>query len=213
MNKISSITGRDYQLFDYEGAVDATHIIISMASSTSTISATIKKLNEYGNKYGLIKVRLFRPFSAKHLAKSLPKSCKIITVLDRTKEPGSNGEPLYKDICQSMLKLYQQEKIDNLPKIIGGRYGLSSKEFNPAMVKSIFKNSEFQIPKDNFTIGIEDDITNLSLTVEGSIGSTESDETVIFHEFKSKDSADNFNQFVLEIGKDSNTFCSRILTM
>ncbi|WP_303315643.1 hypothetical protein Q4Q34_14580 [Flavivirga abyssicola] len=140
MDTFASLTGREYKLFDYVGDLNAEHIIISMASSTETIEDTITYLNKNGEKLGLIKVRLFRPFSTKHLVKALPKSTKSIAVLDRTKEPGSTGEPLYLDIVQSISEAFQNNKIMAFPKIVGGRYGLSSKEFTPSMVQAIFNN-------------------------------------------------------------------------
>ena len=121
-----------------------------MASSTETIEETMRHLNKNGEKLGLIKVRLFRPFSTKHLIKALPKSVKSIAVLDRTKEPGSTGEPLYLDIVQSISEAFQSNKIITFPKIAGGRYGLSSKEFTPTMVQAIFNNLKQEQPKKQF---------------------------------------------------------------
>ena len=165
MDKFMKLTGRQYQLFDYIGHPNAKQVIITMASSCETVEETVKQLNDDGEKYGLIKVRLFRPFSTKHLLEALPKSCQSIAVLDRTKEPGASGEPLYLDVCQSLLEAFQSKSLQVLPQIIGGRYGLSSKEFTPAMVKSIYTNLKTETPKHNFTIGITDDITDLSLPV------------------------------------------------
>ncbi|WP_298901194.1 4Fe-4S binding protein [uncultured Psychroserpens sp.] len=166
MDKFGKLTGRAYQLFDYVGHPKAEQVIVTMASSTETVEKTIKQLNSAGEKYGLIKVRLFRPFSTKHLIKSLPSSCKSIAVLDRTKEPGASGEPLFLDVCQSLLEAFQNKELQELPKIVGGRYGLSSKEFTPAMVKSIYNNLKKTSPKHNFTVGISDDITGLSLSID-----------------------------------------------
>lgn len=152
MQKFATATGRAYHLFDYVGAPDAEHIIIAMGSGCETIAETLPKLD---GKYGLIKVRLFRPFSAKHLLAVLPKTVKTITVLDRTKENGAVGDPLYLDIA-AVIK----DKT-----ILAGRYGLSSKEFTPDMVAAIFANAASARPQDHFTVGINDDVTHTSLTV------------------------------------------------
>ncbi|WP_298899569.1 thiamine pyrophosphate-dependent enzyme [uncultured Psychroserpens sp.] len=166
MNEFANLTGRHYQLFDYVGHPNAEQVIITMASSTETVEETIKQLNNKGEKYGLIKVRLFRPFSTKHLVEALPLTCKSIAVLDRTKESGASGEPLYLDVCQSVFEAYQNNSLAVLPKIIGGRYGLSSKEFTPAMVNAVYNNLKSERSQDNFTVGILDDITHLSLSVD-----------------------------------------------
>ena len=163
MDEFAIHTGRQYQLFDYVGSQDAEHIIITMASSSETVEETVNCLNNEGQKLGLIKVRLFRPFSQKHLLKALPKTTKSIAVLDRTKEPGSTGEPLYLDVLQSLSNAFQNKKIKHLPRVVGGRYGLSSKEFTPAMVYAIFNNLKEEQPKNDFTIGIIDDVTHTSL--------------------------------------------------
>lgn len=152
MQDFAKLTGRKYQLFDYVGDPNAKHIIIAMGSACETIAETLPKLN---GKYGLIKVRLYRPFSAEHLLAALPKTVKTITVLDRTKENGAVGDPLYLDIASVI-----RDKT-----IIAGRYGLSSKEFTPDMVATIFDNATSTTPKDHFTIGINDDVTHTSLQV------------------------------------------------
>lgn len=157
MNKISDITGRKYNLFDYYGAPDAENIIIAMGSVIETIEETIDYLNSKGEKSGLIKVRLYRPFSEEHFLKVLPKTVKKIAVLDRTKEPGALGEPLYEDI---KTVFYNQ---DVKPLIVGGRYGLSSKDTTPAQIKAVYDNLKLKEPKDSFTIGINDDVTHYSL--------------------------------------------------
>nr|WP_321233890.1 thiamine pyrophosphate-dependent enzyme [uncultured Psychroserpens sp.] len=165
MNQFGSLTGRHYRLFDYAGHPEAEHIIITMASSSETVEETIQYLNTNGEKFGLIKVRLFRPFSTEHLIEALPTSCKSIAVLDRTKEPGTSGEPLYLDVTQSLVEAFQDSKIKILPRVVGGRYGLSSKEFTPTMVDAVFNNLKSKNPKNNFTVGILDDVTQLSLPV------------------------------------------------
>jgi pyruvate-ferredoxin/flavodoxin oxidoreductase len=154
MNILAEKTGRKYKLFDYVGAPDAEKIIISMTSSVDTIEETVNYLNANGEKVGLIKVRLYRPFSIEHLIRALPESVKKIAVLDRTKEPGSIGEPLYLDIVAALK--------DKDITIIGGRYGLSSKEFTPTQVKAVFDHLDGEC-RHNFTVGITDDVTHLSL--------------------------------------------------
>ena len=157
MNEISKITGRKYGLFDYYGAEDAERVIIAMGSVTETIRETIDYLMEKGEKVGLVAVHLYRPFSAKHFLSVLPKSAKRIAVLDRTKEPGSTGEPLYLDVKDV---LYGTE---NAPIVVGGRYGLGSNDTTPAQILSVFENLALPQPKNLFTIGIEDDVTFTSL--------------------------------------------------
>ena len=161
MNQVGELTGRTYKPFEYFGAEDAEHIIVSMGSSNDTIEETVNYLNSQGEKVGLIKVRLYRPFSAKHFIEEIPASVKRISVLDRTKEPGSLGEPLYLDVQGALADAGRQ----NI-KVVGGRYGLSSKEFTPAMVKAVFDNLKLDNPKNQFTVGINDDVTFTSLDVK-----------------------------------------------
>ncbi len=158
MDVVSKHCGRKYHLFDYVGAPDAQEVIVAMGSGCETIEESINKLNTMGKKYGLVKVRLYRPFVADAFVAALPKSVKKIAVLDRTKEPGSLGEPLYLDVCSALL-----EKGVTKAKVVGGRYGLGSKEFTPSMVLAIYKNLEKSEPKNHFTIGIHEDVTNSSL--------------------------------------------------
>ncbi len=160
MDKFFEVTGRRYNLFDYYGAKDADRIIIVMGSGAETAEETIDYLNKNGEKVGMIKVRLFRPFSVSHFVNAIPKSVKSIAVLDRTKEPGSIGEPLYQDVITA---LSEECPFDKMPKVIGGRYGLSSKEFTPAMVKAIYDELKKDKPKNHFTVGINDDVTHTSL--------------------------------------------------
>ena len=157
MGEISELTGREYRPFDYYGDPEAENIIIAMGSVTETIKETIDYLAAQGKKVGVLIVRLYRPFSAKYFLKVLPKSVKRIAVLDRTKEPGSLGEPLFLDI----KALFQGQ--ENAPLVVGGRYGLSSKDTTPAQIVSIYENLELAEPKDGFTIGIVDDVTFKSL--------------------------------------------------
>jgi pyruvate-ferredoxin/flavodoxin oxidoreductase len=157
MEKVGELTGRHYHLFDYVGSPDADRVIVSMGSSCETIEETVNYLNAHGEKVGLVKVRLFRPFSTEHFLAALPKTVKRIAVLDRTKEPGALGEPLYQDVC---TVLAEQQMT---PVVIGGRYGLGSKEFTPSMVKAIYDNLAAVEPKNHFTVGIVDDVTFTSL--------------------------------------------------
>ena len=158
MDVVSKKCGRSYHLFDYVGAKDAEYVIVCMGSGCETVEESINKLNAMGKKYGLVKVRLYRPFATEAFLKVLPESVKKIAVLDRTKEPGSLGEPLYLDVCSA---LFENGKAGI--KVVGGRYGLGSKEFTPSMVLSVFKNLELAEPKNHFTVGIYEDVTNSSL--------------------------------------------------
>ena len=158
MDKVGALTGRKYHLFDYVGAPDAEYVTIIMGSGADAIEETINKMIKEGHKVGVIKVRLYRPFDVKSFLSAIPKTCKKIAVLDRTKEAGSLGEPLYLDVCSALL----ENGMTNI-KVVGGRYGLGSKEFNPSMVYAVYKNLFQKEPKNHFTIGIYDDITNTSL--------------------------------------------------
>ena len=170
MDKLAKLVGRNYHLFDYVGAPDAEKIIIIMGSGADTVHETVDALNAQGQKVGLLKVRLFRPFSIKHFIEALPKTVKKITVLDRTKESGALGEPLYLDIRTAIGEAMEKKEtaFDKYPAIVGGRYGLGSKEFTPAMVKAVFDNLDAENPKRSFTVGIIDDVTNTSLDVDDS---------------------------------------------
>ncbi|MCR5071837.1 MAG: pyruvate:ferredoxin (flavodoxin) oxidoreductase [Bacteroidales bacterium] len=163
MGEIGELTGRTYRPFEYYGAKDAECVIVAMGSVTETIKETIDYLSEHGRKYGVVTVHLYRPFSEKYFLKVLPKSVKKIAVLDRTKEPGSLGEPLYLDV----RALFQGK--DNAPLVIGGRYGLSSKDTTPAQIVAVYDNLERKSPKGDFTIGIVDDVTFKSLPTKGEI--------------------------------------------
>ncbi|MDR1556822.1 MAG: pyruvate:ferredoxin (flavodoxin) oxidoreductase [Tannerellaceae bacterium] len=163
MNELSAITGRPYGLFDYYGASDAEHIIIAMGSVTEAIRETIDYLSAKGEKVGLVAVHLYRPFSVKHFMAAIPQTVRRIAVLDRTKEPGSNGEPLYMDVKECF---YGHE---NAPLIIGGRYGLSSKDTTPAQILAVYENLALPLPKNGFTIGIVDDVTFTSLPQQEEI--------------------------------------------
>ena len=157
MDQISELTGRSYKPFDYVGAPDAENIIVAMGSICETIEETMNKMLEDGHRVGLIKVRLYRPFVKEYFMDVLPKTVERIAVLDRTKEPGSLGEPLYQDVKTALYGMR------NAPEVYGGRYGIGSKDTTPGMIHSIFDNLYHKNPKNNFTVGIEDDVTGLSL--------------------------------------------------
>lgn len=170
MDKFTKLTGRQYHLFDYVGASDAEKVIVIMASGAETVHETVEYMISKGEKVGVVKVRLYRPFDVKAFAESLPASVRSIAVLDRTKEPGAIGEPLYLDVRTALGEALEQNwlKSGSYPTIVGGRYGLSSKEFTPAMVKAVFDNLSAKDPKNHFTVGIEDDVTHTSLPVDFS---------------------------------------------
>lgn len=179
MDKFEKIVGRKYTLFQYVGASDADRVIVMMGSGAETAQETVESLNARGEKAGLIKVRLYRPFSIEHFIKAIPKTVKTITVLDRTKEPGATGEPLYLDVVTAISETFSsgQLKFSSFPKIIGGRYGLSSKEFTPAVVKGIYDEMKKEQPKNHFTAGILDDVTKTSIDYDASF-TTEPDDVV-----------------------------------
>lgn len=160
LKKIHQLTGRKYKLFDYVGHPQAERIIISMGSSCETIEEVVNHLVAEGEAVGLVKVRLYRPFSPAHLFAALPATANRITVLDRTKEPGAPGDPLYLDVCTAFMERGE------IPVLLNGRYGLGSKEFNPSMVKAVYDNMNATGPKNHFTVGIVDDVTHTSLDVE-----------------------------------------------
>ncbi|MEG2377488.1 MAG: pyruvate:ferredoxin (flavodoxin) oxidoreductase [Clostridia bacterium] len=170
MGKVNASLGTDYKLFNYYGAPDATHVIVAMGSACDTIEETIDHLNANGEKLGLIKVRLYRPWVANKFIEALPKSVKSIAVLDRTKEPGALGEPLYLDVVTSL----KDSAFADI-KVAGGRYGLGSKDFNPACVIATYRNIENNTTKNPFTVGINDDVTNLSLPLNENLDTTPKD--------------------------------------
>jgi len=175
MNEFEKMTGRKYELFQYSGAPDAERVIVIMGSGGETVDETVNALNAAGEKTGVIQVRLYRPFSLEHFIKSIPASVKSMAILDRTKESGASGEPMYQDVLATLVDALQQGKIQQLPRLIGGRYGLSSKEFTPAMVKAVFDELKKDQPKNGFTIGINDDVTFTSLEFDPSYTLDESE--------------------------------------
>jgi len=179
MEKFEKVVGRKYELFQYFGAPDAERIFILMGSGAEAVQETVEYLVKKGQKVGLVKVRLYRPFSIKHFINSIPKTVKTIAALDRTKEPGSIGEPLYTDIVTAIQEGISEgiAPFKKTPKIIGGRYGLSSKEFTPAMVKGIFEEMKKEVPKNHFTIGINDDVTHTSISYDPDFSIEPADRT------------------------------------
>ena len=160
MDEINKLTGRDYKLFNYYGAPDAEEVIVVMCSASETVKETVDYLNAQGRKVGMVQIHLFRPFSVKHFAAAIPTTCKRIAVLDRNKETGSVGEPVYLDVVTALNQAGRGDI-----RVVGGRYGLSSKDTTPAQLKAVFDNLLLEEPKNHFTIGIEDDVTHLSLPV------------------------------------------------
>ncbi len=165
MDKLAELTGRRYRLFDYYGDPQAQRVIVIMGSGADTVRETVEFLQSHGEAVGIIQVHLYRPFSARHLLAAIPASTRAIAVLDRTKEPGATGEPLYLDVVTVLMEANAAGELPTLalPRVIGGRYGLSSKEFTPAMVKAVFDELDKERPKTHFTIGINDDVSHSSL--------------------------------------------------
>jgi pyruvate-ferredoxin/flavodoxin oxidoreductase len=168
MDRVAARTGRQYRLFDYEGPADAERVLVLMGSGAETARETAAALRREGEKAGVLQVRLFRPFSAEHFVAALPDTVRAVAVLDRTKEPGSAGEPLYLDVIEALAQAVSSGGWATMPKIIGGRFGLSSKEFTPAMAKAVFDELKKTAPKNHFTVGIDDDVTHTSLDVDSS---------------------------------------------
>jgi pyruvate-ferredoxin/flavodoxin oxidoreductase len=177
MDRFAELTGRSYHLFDYYGAPDAERVIVMMGSGAEAAEEAVDALNKSGEKLGLLKVRLYRPFDASAFLKALPATVKSIAILDRCKEPGAAGEPLYQDIVTVLAENAASLPFAGMPKVIGGRYGLSSKEFTPAMVQGIFDEMTKSAPKNHFTIGIDDDVSHSSLGYDPDF-STEDPKTV-----------------------------------
>ena len=163
MNKFAQLVGRRYQLFDYMGAPDAEHILVMMGSGAETAEQTLQHLNRQGDRLGLVKVRLYRPFSVDAFVRALPPTVRSIGVLDRTKEAGASGDPLYLDVVNALQEAATTCHLKSAPRVVSGRYGLSSKEFTPAMVKAVFENLKSDSGKNHFTIGIADDVSHSSL--------------------------------------------------
>jgi pyruvate-ferredoxin/flavodoxin oxidoreductase len=172
MDELAARTGRAYQLYEYYGAPDAERVIVIMGSGIETVQETIDHLNARGEKLGMVKVRMYRPFDMRRFIDAFPATVRQIAVLDRCKEPGSAGEPMYADTISAFYEEWQGER---MPKIIGGRYGLSSKEFTPAMAKAVYDNLAAERPKNHFTVGILDDVTHTSLAVDPNFSTEPAD--------------------------------------
>ncbi len=208
MKQLEKVVGRSYKLFDYVGAPDAEKVIILMGSACDTVHETVEYLAGKGEKVGMIKVRLYRPFSTEHFAKALPNTVKKIAVLDRTKEPGSIGEPLYVDV-RTALGEAMSDGLVNLkgyPLTVGGRYGLGSKEFNPAMVKAVFDNLDAAKPKNHFTVGINDDVTNTSLDVDDTFDTASKSYTAMFYGLGSDGTVGANKNSIKIIGEETENF-------
>lgn len=209
MDRLATLTGRQYHLFEYSGAPDAERIIVLMGSGAETARATAEYLIGRGEKVGVVTVHLYRPFSVEHFVRALPSTVQSIAVLDRTKEPGSTGEPLYLDIVAALSEAHTQgiASFAGIPRVIGGRYGLSSKEFTPAMVKSIYDELRKPAPKNHFTIGINDDVAHTSLAYDLEF-SIEADDTVrcVFWGLGSDGTVGANKNSIKIIGEDTNNF-------
>ncbi len=177
MDRFGELTGRSYHLFDFSGHPEAERVIVQMGSGVGPVQETIERLTAAGEKVGVLEVRLFRPFSARAFAAALPRTLKALAVLDRTKEPGAPGEPLYQDVVTALTEEVVAGRFPAMPRVIGGRYGLSSKEFDPSMAKAVFDDLAMPEPKNHFTVGIYDDVSHTSLEVDRSF-STEPDDVV-----------------------------------
>ena len=179
MDRFAALTGRNYRLFEYEGPADAERIVVIMGSGAEAVHETVDYLNRQGQKVGLVKVRLYRPFAPALLLDALPVTTRSIAVLDRTKEPGSDGEPLYKDVVTAVAQDYcsGNSRFANMPTIVGGRFGLSSKEFTPGMIAAIYDQLCLDQPKNHFTIGIHDDLSQTSLAWDSTFRTDAHDET------------------------------------
>ncbi len=207
MDRFTEHTGRKYHLFDYYGPADAERLVILMGSGVGAAEEAVDALMKSGEKVGLLKVRLFRPFAAEAFLKAIPHTVKSIAVLDRTKEPGALGEPLYQDVLTAYMERYSANPGTGIPRIIGGRYGLSSKEFTPAMVKAVFDELKKPEPKNHFTIGIVDDVTHTSLNYDPGF-STEDPRTVraLFYGLGSDGTVGANKNSIKIIGKGTGNF-------
>jgi pyruvate-ferredoxin/flavodoxin oxidoreductase len=207
MDRFAKLTGRAYHLFDYYGPADAERVMVLMRSGAGAAEETVDALGKSGEKVGLLKARLFRPFAADALLKAIPASVKAIAVLDRTKEPGALGEPLYQDVLTAYAERYSLSPGAGIPRVIGGRYGLSSKEFTPAMVKAVFEELKKTEPKNHFTVGIVDDVTQSSLVHDADY-STEDPRTVraLFYGLGSDGTVGANKNSIKIIGKGTNNY-------
>ncbi len=209
MDKLAAVVGRQYHLFDYTGAPDAERVIVIMGSGAEAAQEAVDYLNAHGEKVGVLKVHLYRPFSVEHFLAGLPKTTKSLAVLDRTKESGATGDPLYIDVITALSEGLAAGKAPfaNFPRVIGGRYGLSSKEFTPAMVKSVFDEMVKLSPRNHFVVGIVDDVTHTSLEVDTAF-STEDPKTVraVFYGLGSDGTVGANKNSIKIIGEDTDNF-------
>ena len=207
MDRFAQCTGRGYRLFDYVGAPDAERVIVMMGSGAGAVEETIEQLLQHGEKVGLLKVRLYRPFAAEAFISALPKTVRSIAVLDRTKEPGSVGEPLYLDVVTALSESWLANDMVSRPRVIGGRYGLASKEFTPAMAKAVLDEIKKSSPKNHFTVGIHDDVTHTSLDYDSEF-STEDPSTVraLFYGLGSDGTVGANKNSIKIIGKNTNNY-------
>jgi pyruvate-ferredoxin/flavodoxin oxidoreductase len=209
MDKFASLVGRQYRLFDYLGAPDAERIIVLMGSGAEVAQETVEYMVAKGEKVGVLKVRLFRPFSNEALIKAIPATARALAVLDRTKEPGSSGEPLYKDVVAAVAESFTAgtSPMKAFPKIVGGRYGLSSKEFTPAMVKGVFDELKKAQPKNSFAVGIEDDVTHNSIDYDPTF-STEGENVIrgLFYGLGSDGTVGANKNSIKIIGEDTSNY-------
>src|SRR5579859_7277219 len=209
MDQFAGLTGRQYHLFDYAGAPDAERVIVLMGSGAETTRETVEHLCADGQKVGVLKVHLYRPVDVKHFVQALPATVKSIAVLDRTKEPGASGEPLYQDVVTAISEAYMagEAPFGALPRVIGGRYGLSSKEFTPAMVKAVYDELTKAQPKNHFTVGIHDDVTHTSLDFDPSFTTETADMTrAIFFGLGSDGTVGANKNSIKIIGEDTPNF-------
>ncbi len=166
MARFAALTGRRYRLFEYEGAPDAERVVIAMGSGAETVRETVKALCKQGEKVGALQVRLYRPFSAAHFLACLPASVRSIGVIEQTKESGAPGEPLYLDVVSTLANAWSNGMLGTMPRVIGGRYGISSKDFSPAMARAVFNELSQLNPRNSFTVGIDDDLSHTSLAYD-----------------------------------------------
>ena len=209
MDKFAALTGRQYKLFDYVGAPDAEHVLVLMGSGAEVAQEAVDHLNRRGAKFGVLKVRLYRPFSVEHFIHALPSTVEAIAVLDRSKEPGAVGEPLYLDVVTALSEAESQSThlVQPMPRVIGGRYGLSSKEFTPAMVKGVFEELAKEKSKNHFTVGIVDDVTHTSIDYDPAF-STEEPDTVraLFYGLGADGTVGANKNSIKIIGEDTDLF-------
>ncbi|MES9887322.1 MAG: pyruvate:ferredoxin (flavodoxin) oxidoreductase, partial [Candidatus Sedimenticola sp. 6PFRAG1] len=208
MDQFARLTGRQYRLFDYMGAEDAKHVICLMGSGAGAAEETVEELVAQGMSVGLVKVRLYRPFDSEALLKAIPNTVQRIAVLDRCKEPGADGEPLYKDVLSAYATAFAEERINFMPRVLGGRYGLSSKEFTPAMVEGIFKELVEPHPRNHFTVGIHDDVGNTSLGWDPEFrpGAASEMESAVFYGLGSDGTVSANKNSIKIIGQETDNF-------